>query len=162
MARLPSLPTIVRRTAPAPTILLLVVVLVAGCAKLVENAPVATPLDFPGIAGQLARRGIAVDKIASGDAGCQDAELARTAIRFAGSGLDQATPVTLYVYIFRDRAAYDRRRQSVDACARSYVSDPLQLGSVDAPPFVVMGRGPWAPRFAAALRSAMTEAAALP
>ncbi|HUR03173.1 MAG TPA: hypothetical protein VM347_11575, partial [Nonomuraea sp.] len=86
----------------------------------------------------------------------------RTAIRFTASGLDQTSPVTLFVYIFRDRAAYDRRRQSVDTCARAYITDPQALGSIDASPFVLVGQGPWAPRFAAALRSGILAAAALP
>jgi len=143
-------------------LLLLTILALAGCAGVLETPPAATPADFPGIAGELARRGISVDRIASGDAGCQDPELARTAIRFGAAGLDQASTVTLYVYIFRDRATYDRRRQAVDACARAYVTDPQALGSIDASPFVLVGQGPWAPRFAAALRAGMTAAAALP
>lgn len=134
----------------------------SGCAQVLQTAPPATPADFPGIAGQLGQRGIRIDKIASGDAGCADPDLARTAIRFSASGLDQASPVTLYVYIFRDRATYDRRRQSVDACVRTYITDPVTLGAIDASPFVLIGQGPWAPRFTAALRSGMAAAAGLP
>jgi len=70
--------------------------------------------------------------------------------------------VTLYVYIFRNQEAYDRRRQSVDACARSYITNPQELGSIDASPFVLFGQGPWSPRFAAELRSGMRAAAAIP
>jgi hypothetical protein len=151
------------RTAASSTLAVLVALItLAGCAQILEAPPAATPADFPGIASELAQRGITIDRIASGDAGCPDPELARTAIRFIAAGLDQAAPVTLYVYIFRDRATYDRRRQSVDACARTYVTDPQSLGSIDASPFVVVGQGPWAPRFAAALRSGLTAAAAVP
>lgn len=150
------------RGAVARLLLAGAALVVGGCGQVLQPPPAATPADFPGIAGELGRRGIEVDRIASGDAGCADLELARSAIRFVAAGLDQAAPVTLYVYIFRDRAAYDRRRQSVDTCARSYITDPQQLGSIDASPFVLVGQGPWAPRFAAVLRSGLTAAAALP
>jgi hypothetical protein len=133
-----------------------------ACGTQVGASPAPTPADFPGVAGFLGRRGIELSQIASGDAGCADADLARTAIRFAATGLDQSTPITLRIYIFRDQAAYDRRRLSVDACARAWITDPDQLISLDAAPFVVMGQGPVGPEFGAALRQGLHEAAALP
>ena len=143
--------------------LLLVVTLVAaGCARVLETAPAPTPGDFPGIASVLGQRGIRVDAIASGDAGCADAELARTAIRFTLAGADQATPVTARIYIFGTQAAYDRRRQSVDACARAYITDPAELQVIDAAPFVLVGQGPWATNFATTVKRALREAAAQP
>lgn len=154
-----------RALAPRAITLLLVLALVtvvAGCARVLETAPAPTPGDFPALASALAARGITVDRIASGDAGCQDAELARTAIRFWASGADQASPVVVRAYIFGTQAAYERRRQSVDTCARAYITDPEQLQQVDAPPFVLVAQGPWGPQFAAAVKSAVREVAARP
>ena len=76
----------------------------AACSTISVGAPSPTPADFPGIAGELTQRGITVDRIVSGDGGCADTNLARTAIAFDASGLDQATPVRVRVYIFRNRA----------------------------------------------------------
>jgi len=92
-------------------------------------------------------------------AGCDDQELARTAIGFDAEGLDQESTTRLYVYIFRNREAYERLRQTVDACARSYVTDPDAYASVETSPYVVASAGPWATRFHDAVRAAITEAA---
>ena len=96
----------------------------AACSALLESPPAPTPADFQGIAADLVQRGVRIDNIVSGDAGCDDQELARTAIGLDAEGLDQDTPTRVYLYIFRNREAYERLRQSVDACARSYVTDP--------------------------------------
>lgn len=138
---------------------LLVPVVLAGCGFVSTTPPAATPTDFPGIVADLGERGITVLDYVSGDPGCEDPELAPTAIRFTASGLDQAEPTRMYVYIFRNRDAFQRRRSQVDACARAYVTDPAAFGSIEASPFVVTGPGPWPPRFRAALREAITEAA---
>ena len=145
-----------RRAGPAALILAL---LLSGCGLVSTTAPPATPTDFPGIASELSRRGIVVDDIASGDPGCDDPELAPTAIRFTAEGLDQADPTPLYLYIFRNRDAFERRRTDVDACLRSYVTDPAALGLIESSPFVLAGPGPWAPDFAAELRRGLTQAA---
>jgi hypothetical protein len=142
--------------------LAIVALLVMACGRQVGVSPAPTPADFPGIVGFLSQRGLVIDHIASGDAGCTDPELGRAAIRFNASGLDQPTPVTLRIYIFRDQDAYDRRRLSVDACARAWITNPDGLVSIDAAPFVVMGQGPVGPGFESALRTGLREAAALP
>ncbi len=131
----------------------------AACGLVSTTAPPATPTDFPGIASELAQRGIALDDIRSGDAGCPGTDLAPTAIAFTARGLDQAEATPLYVYIFRNRDAFQRRRADVDACARAYVTDSDAFGSIEASPFVLAGPGPWAPEFRAELREALTEAA---
>ena len=118
----------------------------AGCGALLETPPAPTPADFQGIAADLVKRGVTIDNIVSGDSGCDDLELSRTAIGFDADGLDQASPTRIYIYIFRNREAYERLRQTVDACARSYVVDPEAFESVEQSPFVVAGAGPWAPR----------------
>jgi len=136
-----------------------VVVAVAGCGIVSTTPPAPTPADFQGIAAELATRGLRLDRIVSGDAGCDDQTLRQTAIAFDASGLDQSTPVRIHVYIFRNRDSFNRLRQSVDACARSYAVDPSTFASVEASPFVVASAGPWAPAFQAAVRAAVTEAA---
>jgi hypothetical protein len=131
----------------------------AGCEALAGKPPDPTPLDFPGIAGELSQRGIRVDKIVSGDSGCDDRELGRTAIRFEASGLDQTEPATVYVYILRNHATFDRLLPDVARCATRYVTDPHGEPWIAASPFVMTGPGPWAPRFRQAMAEGLTEAA---
>ncbi len=130
----------------------------AGCSVLTSTPPAPTPGDFQGIAAFLARDGVHLTHIVSGDAGCDDITLERTAIGLDADGLDQASPVRLHLYSFRNRDAFDRLRPSIDACARSYVTDPEAFESIESSPFVVAGQGPWGPEFRAAIRSALSEA----
>ena len=130
----------------------------AGCTT--SNVPVApTPADFGGITQVLRARGITVTDVVSGDAGCPDTDLAKTAIAFRMSGLDQATPVAVHLYVFGNQAAFARRAGDVAACARSYVTDPALLESIDVSPYVLAGNGPWAPAFRTQLRAGLTLAA---
>jgi hypothetical protein len=130
----------------------------AGCG-LATAPPSPTPADFQGIAGELVTRGLKIDHIVSGEAGCDDLTLKRTAIALDATGLDQATPTRLYIYIFRNRDSFDRLRDSVDGCARTYATDPGAYESFQASPFVVASAGPWAPQFRTAVRAALTKAA---
>lgn len=136
----------------------LVCVLLNGCARTTD-LPSPTPADFGGMVDRLTSAGITVVNVVSGDAGCPDASLAKTAIAFDASGLDQVQPVRIRVYVFRDRDAWQRLSGSVAACARSYVTDPATYESLAPSPYVVSGQGPWAPSFAAALERAFTAAA---
>lgn len=133
-------------------------VALVGCGRATAP-PSPTPADFPGIADQLSSVGIKVANVISGDAGCPDAGLGRTAIGFDASGLDQATPVRIRLYIFGDHDAWQRLSASVATCAKSYVTDPTSYESLAPSPFVASGQGPWAPGFAAALETALTQAA---
>jgi hypothetical protein len=142
----------------AAVIVASVATLVAGCGAA-TRPPSATPADFPGITRVLGPLGISVTDIVSGDAGCSDTHLAPTGISFHASGLDQATPVPLRVYIFHDDAAFQRNLDAVDACARSFITDPAQYQKLEASPYVLVGQGPWGERFAAALRQSLQSAA---
>ena len=124
-----------------------------------SSSPTPTPADFPDLGGRLVQNGLVIDHVVSGDAGCTDKVLIPTAISMDASGLDQAEPVRLYLYIFRNRAAYERLRETVDACAMSYVTDPETFESVDQSPYVLAGQGPWAPQFEAVLRAGLEAAA---
>ena len=148
-----------RSRALAAALALVAVGALGACDALVETPPAPTPADFQGIAADLVKRGVQIDNIVSGDAGCDDVELKRTAIGLDASGLDQAEPTRIYLYIFRNRDAYNRLRQTVDACAQAYVTDPDAFASVEESPFVVAGPGPWAPDFHDAIRAALVEAA---
>jgi len=134
-------------------------VALAGCSAISLNPPAPTAAPFPGIAGQLSQHGIRITGIVSGDAGCADANLAKTAVGFDASGLDQAAPVRVHVYIFKNRATYERLRSTIDACAAAFVSDPATFESVEMSPYVVAGQGPWGPTFKDNIRAAITEAA---
>lgn len=138
---------------------LLLSVGLAGCAGILQSPPVPDPESFPGITGQLGRFGVDVASWTSGDGGCSDPTLAPTAIRFEASGLDQATPVKLRIYIFRDRATWERRLTDVDACAAAWATDPATFEILQVSPYVVAGQGPWPPKFEQALRQGLTEAA---
>jgi hypothetical protein len=150
----------VSRSRPVSAALaaLVACLLLVGCGRATD-LPSPTPTDFSGMRNSLARVGITVANILSGDAGCADPGLAKTAIAFDASGLDQVRPVRMRVYIFRDRDAWQRLSGSVATCARSYVTDPETYESLAPSPYVVSGQGPWAPGFAAALKAAFTAAA---
>src|SRR3954452_9229216 len=97
-----------RRAIPAAlraALLGLAVLARAGCGQLIGTEPPATPTDFPGLTGRLKLAGIVVDDWVSGDAGCADPDLVPASISFNATGLDQATPVKLYLYVFRNRDA---------------------------------------------------------
>jgi hypothetical protein len=132
---------------------------VSGCGRVLQGSPEPTPMDFPSMAGALARQGIVIGHYASGDDGCQDGTLTATAIGFDASGLGVTDPIRLRVYIFADGAAFERRRADVDACAAKWATDPETVEFVDASPFVLAGQGPWPEPFKSAVRAALTEAA---
>jgi hypothetical protein len=134
-------------------------VLVAACGTISMTPPAPTPADFQGIAAELTKRDIALDALVSGDAGCDDPTLIQTAIGFDASGIDQADPVRIHIYIFRNRASFEKLRATIDGCARAFVTDPQTFESVEQSPFVLAGQGPWAPGFEAAIRDALEVAA---
>ena len=133
--------------------------LLAACDTVDTGRASPTPADFGGITNELLKHGVSADRAVSGDAGCEDRTLTPTAIGFDARGLDQTTTVRIHLYAFKDKATFDRLRASVDTCARAFVADPSTYESVDAPPFVVTGQGPWGPQFEAAVRQALTTAA---
>ncbi len=142
-----------------PFLLVAAALLLGACGTISTTPPAATPADYQGIFTEFAKRGLTVDGTVAGDAGCPDSKLVPTAIAFNAKGLDQADAVRIYLYIFADRATYERLRTSVDTCARSYVTDPDTFASVEQSPFVLAGQGPWAPKFEAALREGLEVAA---
>lgn len=141
------------------TALLLVAAVGSACSTISRTSPAPTAADFPGIAGVFSQNGIRVDRIVSGDSGCNDIDLARTAIGFDASGLDQATPVRIRIYIFRNRATFERLRATIDTCAAAFVTDRDTFESIDQSPYVVVGQGPWGVAFRNAVRAAIGKAA---
>lgn len=139
--------------------LLLTALACSGCGIVSTSPPEPTPADFPDLAIALTQRGLVIDHVVSGDAGCDDPVLVPTAIGLDASGLDQTKPVRLYLYIFRTSDVFERLRSTIDACARSFVTDAQSFESIDQSPYVLAGQGPWAPRFEAALRAGLEVAA---
>jgi hypothetical protein len=139
--------------------MLLSALVVSGCGTVETAPPAPTPANFPDLAGGLALRGLKIDHVVAGDAGCTDPVLIPTAIAMDASGLDQATPVRLYLYIFRNRSSYERLRETVDGCAESYVTDPATFESIDQSPYVLTGQGPWGAEFEAAIRAGLEASA---
>lgn len=152
-------PAAAAASRPAPVLGFLLALLLGGCTGLLESPPVPEPEPFPGISAQLGRFGVDVVSWTSGDAGCDDPTLSPTAIRFTASGLDQATPVELRIYIFRNKDAWERRLADVDACAAAWADDPATFELVQVSPYVLAGQGPWPSAFDAAIRKGLTEAA---
>jgi hypothetical protein len=142
-----------------PWALVVAVLLVAGCGTISTSPPPHDPEPFPEIASELGRYGIDVSDWVAGDAGCSDSTLAPTAIRFDAHGLDQANPITLRIYIFRNQETWDRRRADVDTCAAEWADNPATFEFVDRSPYVLAGPGPWPPEFGSAIRQALEEAA---
>jgi hypothetical protein len=138
---------------------LLLVLTITGCGTISRTPPEPTPADFPGMAGHLTAHGIDVSRIVSGDAGCDDVGLSKTAIGFDATGHDQATPVRIHVYIFRNRARFEQLAKTVDGCAAAYATDPATFESFPISPYVVAGQGPWGATFRASLVAAIREAA---
>ncbi len=141
------------------TLLAALALLVAACDYVETTPPAPTPADFGGIAIEFAKRGLHLDHIVSGDPGCTDTTLAPTAIAFDADGLDQTTPVRIYLYSFADRATFERLRATIDTCARSFVTDPQTFQSVEESPYVLASQGPWGTQFEAALRTGLKVAA---
>jgi hypothetical protein len=134
-------------------------VLATACGSVSVTPPAPTPADITGIASALTQRGLTLDHLVSGDAGCDDPVLVPTAIAFDASGLDQADPVRLRIYIFRDREAFERLRASVDFCASAFVTDAETYESIAQSPYVLAAQGPWPPEFETAVREALEVAA---
>ena len=141
------------------TFTLVVAALVLASCTVTRGTPAPSPADFGGISQQLQSRGLTITDVVSGDAGCSTPGLAASAISFHASGLDQAAPVKVYLYIFADDEAMQRRHGDVDACARAYVHDAATFESLDVPPYVAVGQGPWAEAFRQRLREGLTDAA---
>lgn len=147
-------------TRPMALCFVALMALAVGACSFVETTPPApTPADFPDTAIKLVQRGVVIENVVSGDAGCDDRVLAPTAIAFDASGLDQPTKVRVYLYVFRNRESFERLRSSVDDCARSFVTDPETYESIEQSPFVLVGQGPWGAKFEAALRGGLEVAA---
>jgi hypothetical protein len=134
-------------------------VVLAGCGLVSTSPPAATPTDFGGLASLLDPEGIVVTDVVSGDAGCTDPDLVPAAIAFDARGLDQATPVRIHLYVFRNKAAWERHRDAIPGCAASFVTDPETFEQVEQSPYIVAGQGPWAADFEAALRKALEHGA---
>jgi hypothetical protein len=138
--------------------LLAIALVAAGCSAFTPQSPKPTPTDFAGIVEELGKLGVGVARVVSGDPGCDDQRLARTAISFDASGLDQPDPTRVYLYAFKNATVFDELRPVVDLCARSYVTDPASYAPVEASPYVFAGPGPWAPQFSDALHTALQRA----
>jgi hypothetical protein len=130
-----------------------------ACGAKTADLPAPSPANFQGIVSALADAGITVTKEVAGDAGCNDAKLVPTAIGFTASGLDQAAPVRIHIYIFADSATWTRLSIETATCAQSYVTDPSTYESVDPSPYIASGQGPWGAQFKTAMESALTTAA---
>ncbi len=139
--------------------LLAVALMASGCGSISLASPPPTPTDFAGLTGRLSVAGIAASDWVSGDAGCIDDTLRSAAISFKMAGLDQTAPVKVYLYVFRNRAAWEKHRADIGPCAQAFVTDAQTFAEIEQSPYVLAGQGPWAAKFEAALRQVMADAA---
>jgi hypothetical protein len=147
------------RVALAVAVALALSMALGACSSGTYAPPSPTPADFGGISQILQARGLTILAVRSGDAGCPDTTLARTAISFKAKGLDQATQVQLYLYIFHDHDVFVKRSTDVGGCASSYVTDASTYESLAISPYVLSGQGPWGASFMDQLRIGLTTAA---
>ena len=144
----------------SPLVLLLVLACLALGACEADNNPAnPTPASLSAVLEVFGSSGLTLSNVVSGDPGCPNQDLANNALSFDAKGLDQVTPTRVYLYGFKNRATFQRLATAVDACARSYATDPATYGAMQVSPFVLTGPGPWAPQFAERLRIAITKAA---
>ncbi len=133
--------------------------LLAACGAINVTPEPATPTDFPGLTGRFNAAQVKVRDWVSGDAGCTDPDLIKSAISFTASGLDQVQPVKVYLYIFSTKDAFDRHLGQVGPCAKSFVTDAATFEQVAQSPYVLVGQGPWAPGFTTAVQQVLQKAA---
>ena len=138
---------------------MLLALVVAGCGSIALTPEPATPTDFAGFVGRLAVAKISVDAYVSGDAGCTDQDMVQSSISFHAQGLDQAAPIKLYLYTFRDKAAYQKHLAQIGPCAASWVTDASTYDEIDQSPYILAGQGPWPTQFKTALRTTLAAAA---
>ncbi len=138
---------------------LTVVIATSAACGQTTGRPSPTPADFPGLVEQLARQGIAIEDVIAGDAGCSDPGLSKAARSFEASGLDQAVPVKVVLFRFRNRSSYEKLRDDATNCVRALVTDVATFELLEISPFILAGQGPWAPTFRERLGHALTEAA---
>ena len=146
----------------APPLLLVTLLLAAGCGSVLDDArgePGATPTNFNGLVEQLAERAFSVSHVVSGDPGCSDQGLVPMAIAFKISGGGTEDTLQARVYRFKNDASYEKLRTSVDACAAEWISDVSTLLMVDASPYVLVTEGVPEGEVADAIRAALREAA---
>ena len=138
----------------------LVTLLVAACNYVETTPPAPTPADFERHGHRVRQARPPPRQRRLGRAGLRrQGPASRPRSRSTPSGLDQATPVRLYLYAFADRATFERLRSSIDACARTYVTDPQTFESIEESPYVIAAQGPWGTQFEATLRTALKAAA---
>jgi hypothetical protein len=136
--------------------------LLVGCGSALDAArgePSASPTDFAGLVRTFADRDLAVSGVVSGDPGCDDHHLAPMAISFHIAGGAESLPLIARAYRFRNDEAYQRLRESVDACATQWVTSPNALLVVDASPYVLFVDGATDEAFKVLVRAALNEAA---
>ena len=147
------------RSLPTLVAVAVIACALAACDLVSTSPPPAGPDDFSGITGRWAARGITIRNVVSGDSGCDDLALGRTAIRFEASGRDQDRAALFYLYIFRNRSAFERLREAVGTCATAYVTDPGAPAPMAISPYVLVTPDALQPGFVDALREGLQEAA---
>ena len=81
----------------AAALSLVALVSVAACGTVTVTPPAPTPADFTGIATELTKRGLVLDRLVSGDAGCEDPTLVPASIGFTAQAPDAFGPLVATV-----------------------------------------------------------------
>ena len=75
------------------------------------------------------------------------------------AGSTRRRTVRIHLYVFRNKAAWERHRDAIPGCAASFVTDPQTFEQVEQSPYIVASQGPWGADFEAALRRALEQGA---
>ena len=141
----------------ATVLLLLGVLLLAGCGAFVAPAP--TPAEMDDVIADLVLRGATVHRLVSGDAGCPSQDLHDNAIHMEIALGSQSATHEIYLMRWRRQSDYDAAAQSFADCVAEYqAANPTQtVTQLEANPWRAYGPG-WTPQVQETLQAALEAA----
>ena len=121
----------------------LVVLLVAGCSYVETTPPPPTPADFRGSPASSSSAASSSTASSRATPAATTRSSARPPSRSTRRGSTRRPRSGSTCTSSGNRATFERLRATIDACARTYVTDPQTYESVEQSPFVMAGQGPW-------------------
>jgi hypothetical protein len=134
-------------------------VLLGACGPL--ERPPNTPMDRSGIFEQIALEGGTIVSVTSGDAGCDDPELAGNAVRVRIRTLE-GVESDVHLLTFRNRPFWEASAAAADSCVAEIAARRTRnrdaIERLDISPYRAWGVD-WPPQLTDLLRLALTRAA---
>lgn len=119
-------------------------------------------MDLSGLVQEMVKRGIAVLRATSGEAGCDDPGLIANAVHFRVLPPGEAIPRDVFLFTFGDHGAWAAGGAAVTACRTAWSAHVATSGQavseLDVSPFRLFGAG-WSPTLRELLHQAVTVAA---